>query len=246
MTDLTTRVCFGLIAICLLASPIKPAFSACERIQFLQDRSRGVSILFNTCDSHKAVAPGTLLRLAPGARLWLASTGNEGSQMVCQSQADVPLTLLVNQSDPPWLSSGGENCRLRGKRFTCRDGENGATTLLCVVGPLSQAPVAGRPRQGTSLVLRSAFADKGLQDPSRRKAVVAELKQTARLCHELYQVDRLHALSWTVDPDGKVVSVNVPAGLTRSHPRLAGCLVDLIRTFPYPPSPRAVTLSSPL
>ncbi len=234
-----------LTAAWLLAATIEWAFGACDRVRFLEDRSRGVAVLLDTCPGETAIAPGTLLRLAPGARLWLASEENS-SQMVCQSQADRALTLAVGQSDPPWLSSGSENCRMQDRRFICRDAGNGKPILLCVLASVEPTPAAARPRQGTSLVLRDAFTTEGLQNRNRRQAVITELGRTAELCHRLYGIDQQYPLSWRVNPAGQVETVEMPAALTQTHPQFAACLEDVIRSHPHPESSQAITLSAPM
>lgn len=224
--------------------------ASCGDLQLLADRSRGVQILANDCPHSPEIASGTILLMAPGARLWLSSTKSQRQlQVVCQSLAESSLTLLVDPSTPPWISSKAlQNCQRQKRRWNCADRGKGDKALTCVMAQLDEPTVNSPPRQATSLVLRSLGSpgDQALKDESRRQQILAAVGKDAELCHELYQVGRKFTLTWTIAPPGKVTGIEIPTTLRQLHPQLSSCLADVVKFHTYPHISSPITLSAPL
>ncbi len=213
----------------------------------MQDRSRGVQILANPCEQERQIATGTIFRLAPGARLWLA-TGRGERQAVCQSRATSALTLLVDQSHPPWLSSKSlPNCLRHQNRWRCLAQNTENEILTCAMTRLRPPPSGpSSPKEATSLVLRSLQSHRPSTEYDDARQLPARLKQEAEMCHELYGVEEKFPFTWHITPQGKTAAIESPPALRKSHPHLLSCLEELIRSHTYPPTDAPGTLTESL
>ncbi len=243
------HICLGILVLSLQNTRAYSETIACGELELMKGRSRGVQILTNTCQRGGEIASGTILRLAPGARLWLAATKDK-QQVVCQSRAKTHLALLVDQPRPPWISSMAlRNCRQQKNRWHCLGHKDDDEILTCAMTRLQQ-PATGpsSPQEATSLVLRSPQPAGGqtTEEDASGRQTLAELKQEARLCHELYGIEQKFHLTWTITPQGEVNPIDTPQPLQQLHPRLFSCLEDLIRSHAYPPTSKPMTLSAPL
>lgn len=223
----------------------------CGKIQFLEDRSRGVEVQFDRCPGAQEVSEGAILNLAPGARLWLklpAAEAGRGYQMVCQSRSDSALVLLIESLEPPWVGSDSLQCEpWDGSGFACDGADGKPKVLVCVAGELTGSTFEPSPRKGASIVLRSlGQAPGGLEEPSRRQAVLEAIEKEGQLCHKLYGGGRKFNVEWTVDAAGKVTEIAPEAAISKASPGFADCLTGVIRSYPYPKSSRTVFLNAAL
>ncbi len=221
----------------------------CGKIQFLQDRSRGVEVQFDQCPDAQEVSEGALLNLAPGARLWLKLAAGEAAgreyQMICQSRSESALTLRIESLRPPWVGSRSLKCgpwEVSG--FACDSAGGKPNVFVCVAGEFTGPASEPSPRKGASIVLRSLDqAVGGLEDPSRRQAVLEAIAKEGQLCHKLYGAGRKFSVEWTVDVEGKVTEIALDAAIWKASPEFADCLTGVIRSYPYPKSSRTVFLN---
>lgn len=224
----------------------------CGKIQFLQDRSRGVEVQFDQCPGAQEVAEGAILNLAPGARLWLKLPATEASgqeyQMICQSRSEGALSLLIESLGPPWVGSRSLRCSpWDGSGFACDGADGKPKVFVCVAGELTGPASEPSPRKGASIVLRSlGQAPGGLEEPSRHQAVLEAIEKEGQLCHKLYGVERKFSVEWTVDVEGKVTEIAPEAAIWKANPEFADCLTSMIRSYPYPKSSRTVFLNAAL
>jgi hypothetical protein len=85
--------------------------SQCGVVYLLENKSSGVQVSSNACNSDSDIALGSRFSLSPGARLWLKSPLESSSgkhfQAICQNRSPETITIGVNDAEAPWISAQG-------------------------------------------------------------------------------------------------------------------------------------------
>lgn len=219
--------------------------SPCSNIGIQADKSQGVEVRVNLCPEQDRLSLGSVLAIAPGARLWLeasqAAEDGRIEQMICQSRLSSPIKARLVEDQLPWIKPDfmGNCTPWDGRQFSCRDAQGETGAFFCVAARIKVPLWNARPKLGTSLVLRSPL---GGGNDFPEQAVIAALKEQVQLCRQLFGVKQTIEARWQVDSEGRVndLAISPPRPLIPAD--FHGCVAAAIQYFAYPKPGQSVPL----
>lgn len=216
----------------------------CDTLQYLKNKSPGTQILSNHCSQADALALGSQLVLAAGARMWLKSAYDENTdqQLICQNRSAISVRLNITNLSNPWINIENiENCnQWVNNRLSCSiaPGEK----FFCVSALVNRPVVTGKPQERTtSISMRAISIDKPIKIASAVHyidAAVNEMKPEIDLCRHLLNSQAPVELIWNVKVTGQVDDVSI---LTKGNEELSACIRDVVASYHYPKPKEAVT-----
>lgn len=240
---------------CLGAAVEAQAADECGVVHYLENKSNGVDVVSNNCKASDSVAVGSKFNLMPGARLWIKSPQNAGSekqyQAICQNRSQVSVSISLDNAASPWLSPKGlKNCSgWTDNKLSC-DGASGEKNgLYCVIAeiePNVQLAVNTIERT-TSVRIRDLKLIKPSSDASE---FITAMQPEAELCRTVYQPNARVKVDWIVDDQGQVINVvphpegDVTEDEAAADKGFVDCIVDVVKYYPYPKSSKFVFLSA--
>lgn len=225
--------------------------SECDSIQYDSGKSRNVSISQNDCQD-KAISIGTVISLAPGARLWL----HEGSvnkspsydHLICQSKSWKIIKLKISQSSAPWIKvTGQQNCTSwTHNKLICTDTSQQSGSLFCIIKTLKKysVPKNQQIERTTSVTMRSLKTSEPKSSEDLIKQTFNAIGEEVELCKDLYTDGWAISTAWHIDANTKAQNVRVTQNIPQTvSPSLIDCIESVIKTYPYPDSLKNIRMN---
>jgi hypothetical protein len=229
----------------------------CEAMQFLKNKSQGVSVLNNLCEAENKMSIGSRFILTPGGRLWLkAHTDNNiDFQLICQNRAARTVEVEFSNTFSPWITPKGfAQCSdWINHKLSCQNGRSIKNDFICaiaVIKPPEYQKVTNLERT-TSVKMRTVNADKKrtetvrLSDPELINAVMVVIRSEVKLCRDLYQVEHPATVFWRVDVLGRIEKLSFANG-DHLEPQFRSCVESVVKNVTYPKFNENVTFSPEL
>lgn len=221
----------------------------CGTLRYLPNKSNGVAISGNACNSVDGIAVGSEFNLSPGARLWFRATdaGAKNTQGICQNRSPQPIRIRVESDTRPWIKpTDVADCSAwAANKMNC----GGA--LNCVLATAGSAPSAPEERT-TSVRMRTIplFGDTDKTEaPQNREddpkqSILSAMQPDVSLCRALNPANPPVNLTWQVDAGRRVNKISSAVeGRYTADKAFIDCLTAVIKDFPYPPLSQAIWLS---
>lgn len=214
--------------------------SECGIMLYQKDKSRGVDVLDNTCQSPNEIALGTVFELTSGGRLWLKSLSapdtDSDFQVICQSRSASSIQVSVSNIFLPWINPKGlKNCTSWIDHHMSCDDENGSKNkFFCAIALIKRPEFvsANDVERTTSVKLRN-MKNLSSEVVSIEK-VFAAMDQETDLCNNLYQTDQSVEVAWIINKTGRVKNVKLTSKKNPVGGQFVDCVLDVVKHFPYP------------
>ena len=219
---------------------VKLEAAGCIMMQYLDNKSQGVELFKNSCQQNAQVAIGARFELTPGARLWLKSSLQSESkkyfQMICQNQANHPVTLKVSSMFLPWITADNlKNCGpWNNTKLSCADNNGNKHGFVCVTAPIKNPDFSKfkQPERTTSVNMRNVYIDK--TGYAYFKDVIDFLKPEIKLCQQLHPSDFQIEVQWNVNGYGAMANIYVIPTGAKLKLQLSECVQAVVDQFDYP------------
>lgn len=229
----------------------------CETMQFLKNKSQGVSIQNNLCEADDKVSVGSSFTLIPGGRLWLKAQVADSTdfQLICQNRAARVVEVKFSNTVLPWITpTGFAQCsNWKNNKLSCADDSKAKNDFICAIAaikPLEYLKVTNLERT-TSVKMRTINSDKKktkideLAKPELSYAVIATIRSEVSLCRDLYHVEGTVKVSWTLDVLGRIEKL-LFANADHFEQQFRSCVASVINNFAYPKFKEHVAFSQEL
>jgi hypothetical protein len=226
----------------------------CTTMQFLKNKSQGISVQNNLCEVEDKVSVGSVFIMIPGARLWLKSqsAGNSGFQLICQNRVTRAVEVKFSNTVSPWIAPKGfaQCSHWINNKLSCADDRSTTNNFICATAVI-QAPeylkVSSLERT-TSVKMRSINSDvkkpeiSRLTEPELINAVVGYIRSEVELCRDLYRVEHAVNVTWALDSMHRIGKLSFANG-NEFEQQFRSCAESVINNFSYPNFNEAVAFS---
>lgn len=214
--------------------------SDCGVLQFLKNKSHGVSIQKNACEKQTNIAIGTKIDLTPGARIWLKSFAkpdlDHHFQVICQNKSSFHVKLEVSRMFLPWMNPVNlDRCSSWiDNKLTCEDQNGNANRFFCAIASIKnpQHLIANEIERTTSVKMRTVDFNKGY--PLAMKDLIEIFKPEISLCRYLYQTRQTIDIKWTINDLGKVEDIAVSQIKSGKNSLFMECVEAVVKSYKYP------------
>ncbi len=228
----------------------------CGVLRYVANKSNGVTVNSNTCKMIDDIALGSEFNLMPGARLWFKSQeviNAKKIQGICQNRSSKPIRISVDHNKLPWITPNGlSNCSpWTNNKINCDDTMSGQKALTCVLAAIGSEP---RPTEleerTTSVRMRSLPAIDAADDEeeeTEQEQIISAMQADVSLCKAISHFNSPIKMTWLVEANGQVNTVNPIADASGPHPTdkpYIDCLTAVIKDFPYPQLSQAIRLTN--
>jgi len=229
----------------------------CEAMQFLKNKSHGVSVLNNLCEANNKMSIGSRFILTPGGRLWLkAHTDNNiDFQLICQNRAARTVEVEFSNTFSPWITPKGfVRCSdWINHKLSCQNGRATKNDFICAIAVIKSPEYlkVTNLERTTSVKMRTVNADEKkssinrLSDSELINAVMDVVRSEAGLCRDLYQVKHPVKVSWQLDVLGRIEKLSFANG-GHIEQQFRSCVESVINNLAYPEFNEHVTFSTEL
>lgn len=214
--------------------------SECGIMLYQKDKSRGVDVLDNSCQSANEIALGTVFELISGGRLWLKSLSAPDSdsdfQVICQSRSASSIQVSVSNIFLPWINPKGlKNCSSWvDHHMSCDDVNGSKNSFFCAIALIKRPEFdsAKDIQRTTSIKLRNI---KQLKSGAVSvEEVLESMNQETRLCRNLYKADQPVKVSWIINKTGTAKNIELKSNKNSDGRQFVDCVLDVVKNFPYP------------
>ena len=222
----------------------------CATMQFLKNKSQGISVKNNLCGVEDKVSVGSIFTMIPGARLWLKSQSadNTGFQLICQNRTTRPVEVKFSNTVSPWIvPKGFSQCsQWINNKLSCIDDDSTANDFICATAVI-EAPeyikVSSLERT-TSVKMRSFNPDEinRLTKPELINMVEGSIHSEVGLCRDLYRTKLVGKVTWTLDKIRRIEKLSF-ANTDNLDQQFHSCVESVIHNFSYPKFKEAVAFS---
>ena len=214
--------------------------SDCGVLQYLKNKSHGVSIQKNACEKETNLAIGTKIDLTPGARIWLKTDEkpdlDHHFQIICQNKSNFHVKLEVSKMFLPWMNPVNlDRCSpWIDNKLTCKDQNGNANRFFCAIASIKnpQQLIDKEIERTTSVKMRKVKLKNGY--PLKMKDVIEIFKPEISLCRYLYQTRQTVDIKWTIDDQGEVQDIVVSQFKTEKNSLFSECVQAVVNSFKYP------------
>ncbi|MDO9138852.1 MAG: hypothetical protein Q7U38_00805 [Methylobacter sp.] len=241
---------FLISAVLLLGQMTVVQADECGTLRYLSNKSNGVAISGNTCNSVDDIALGSEFNLSPGARLWFKATdaGLNATQGICQNRSATPIRIRVDSDQLPWIKpTDVADCSAwAANKMTC------GSALSCVIATAGAGSTAPEERT-TSVRMRTVplFGDSDKTEPPQnneedlKQSILSAMQPDVNLCRAINPANPPVKFTWQVDTSRQVNKLNsTTEGRYHADQAFIGCLTAIIKDFSYPPLSQAIWLSN--
>ncbi|GAB4268185.1 MAG: hypothetical protein Kow0065_18640 [Methylomicrobium sp.] len=220
-----------------IAAAAQAQTSECSNIQYLDNKSQGVTMTHGACESPDEVALGTVFTLQQGGRLWLKSKANPVSdtdfQIVCQSLSSTPLEVTVSSLFLPWIKPNElQNCSgWVDNRLKCDAADGTRNVFFCAIAAIKQVePTADQQlAMTTSVKMRTISA----YEEQRNIDKVAEaMTPEIKLCRTLFHIENDVTVGWSVDAEGHAQDITLTPSQAGDE-RFSNCIESVVKSFDF-------------
>ncbi len=231
--------------------------SGCENMQFLKEKSQGVSVQNNLCEIDDKVSVGASFILIPSGRLWLKAQAADSTdfQLICQNRAARVVDVKFSNTASPWITPKGfAQCSdWINNKLSCADDSGTKDEFICaiaVIKPPEYLKVTSLERT-TSVKMRTVNSGAiksdigGLAEPGLIKEVADIIRLEVGLCRDLYQVKHAIKAFWTLDIIGRIDRLSFATDIHLEQ-QFRSCIESVINNLAYPEFTESVTFSPEL
>ena len=214
--------------------------SECGIMLYQKNKSRGVDVLENSCQSPDKIALGTIFELTSGGRLWLKSLSapetDSDFQVICQSRSASSVQVSVSNIFLPWINPKGlKNCTSWiDHHMSCDDENGGKNKFFCAIALIKRPEFvsANDVERTTSVKLRNM--KNLISGVVSTEMIFAAMDQETGLCRNLYQADQPIEVAWTINKTGTARNIKLKSDKNSDGRQFADCILDVVKHFPYP------------
>ncbi len=240
--------CLHIISVITLLLPVtRTIASECGVMQLKSNRSTGVTVKQNKCDTPPYIALGTVVDLSANGRLWLKSNQSPviGSafQLICQNKTSGSFQIEFSEMLTPWLNQEKlNNCSgWIDNKLDCKGNMGEKNGLYCVLTFDKAVSKTNKQNQQmertTSVKIRGVgalTATTKTPDDEEKQEIVDTLKSDIALCKQLNKIPTTISVNWIVNNNAEAKKIQVSVKNNTPNRFLTECIETVINTYQFP------------